>query len=79
MAQTTITFTNLFTDGSTRKLEIGPFTTSKISTTNIKAAVKNLNSDPSSISTLYLSESGANFQEVQELKITTQNREYILD
>lgn len=78
MAKSTITFTNLFTDGSTRKLEIGPFTTSKISPSNIKQAVKDLNSDTSVISSLYLSKTGANFQEVQQVKISTTDKTVII-
>lgn len=78
MAQSTITFTNLFTDGTSRTLTIGPFTTSKISTSNIKQAVKDLNSDTSVISSLYLSKTGANFQEVQQVKISTTNKTVII-
>lgn len=78
MAQTTIIFTNKFSDGSTRNLEIGKFSTSSISLLNIRAAVKDLNNNPSAIANIYLSENGANFQEISQVKLTTENREIIL-
>lgn len=78
MAQSTITFTNSFTDGTTRNLVIGPFTTSKISLSAIRTAVKDLNNNSASIASLYLSENGSNFSEISQVKITTENREVIL-
>lgn len=78
MAQSTIILTNSFADGTTRKLTMGTFTTSAISLTNIRNAVKNLNQNPATIATLYLSDSGAQFQEVSQVQIQTEDKTVII-
>ena len=78
MAQTTITLTNQFADDTTRNLVIGPFTTSSISISNIRQAVKDLNDNPAAISSLYLSNSGASFTRVKQVKLSTANKTIII-
>lgn len=78
MAQSTITFTNSFSDGTTRNLVIGPFTTSNISLSSIRQAVKDLNTNPSSIAAIYLSDNGSNFSEVSQVKISTADKTIII-
>lgn len=78
MSKTTITLTNTFADGAKRELVIGPFNTSSIHLSSIRAAVKSLNDDSSTISTLYLSDDGANFSEVSQVKIVNSDQTIIV-
>lgn len=78
MPQSTIVLTNSFSDDTTRTLSIGPFTTSSISVSGIRNAVKALNSDTSVISALYLSKNGATFTGVKQAKISTSNKTVII-
>lgn len=75
---TSITFTNSFTDGTTRTLTFSPFNTSSVSLSNIRQAVKDLNDSHTAITNAYLSTSGASFKEISQVKIVTENREVIL-
>lgn len=78
MAQTTIILTNQFADGTTRKLTMGTFSTSSISVSNIRQAVKDLNDNPSTISSIYLADSGAQFAAVQQVQISTEDKTIII-
>lgn len=78
MAQSTIIFTNSFTDGTKRNLSIGPYTTSSISPSAIKTAVKDLNANPATIANIYLSDNGAPFAEVSQVKISTADKTIII-
>lgn len=78
MSKSTVTFTNSFTDGTTRNLIIGPFSPSSISLSSIKQAVKDFNANPAAIVNIYLSKSGASFKEISQVKITTEDDTVIL-
>lgn len=78
MSQSNLILTNEFADGTTRALTMGPFSPSAIHISDIKTAVKDLNANPSIISSLYLSKGGASFTGVKQVKISTANEVTII-
>lgn len=58
-----IELTNGFADGSTRKLELGPFDSDAavVHSLALKNAIAQVNSDVAVVSSLYLSQGGASF------------------
>lgn len=61
-----IELTNSFADGTTRKLELGPFETDAtvVNTATLKSNIAAVNSDTSVLGSLYLSAGGASFSKI---------------
>lgn len=78
MAQSTITFTNSFSDGLTRNLVIGPFDVTDLNVSNLKSAVRALNANPAVISAIYLSKESAPFTQISQVKISTADQVTII-
>ena len=81
---TYLKFTNKFTDGETRNIQIGEFDTSasSILPTNLKPKIKDFN-DPTKRATIssafdnaFVSSNGAPFEEISAAEIITTQRTY---
>ena len=82
MAKAVIEITNKFADETTRKLEIGPVDSDAAVAHSLalKANVASINSDTSTLGSIYLSEGGASFIGITGAAITiTDEREINLN
>lgn len=70
-ATTIISLTNGFADGTTRKLELGPFAQNAAAVTNVKTNIANVNANVADIENYYLSEGGAKFTGISFASLIT--------
>lgn len=66
-----------FADETARDIVFEPFAANAAAITNAKANIKALNTNPSAIATLYLSDGGANFTGVSAATITVETENEI--